>query len=237
MPAVAHTVVLLPGLDGTGELFSDLVALLQEHLETHVIRYPVSEDLSYSDLLALVEAQLPRGGPFVVVAESFSVPVVILWAAKNPPNLKGLIFCAGFAASPVRGLKRSLLRAFAPILFKIAPPGFMLRLLLVGCGAPRFLVSSLQSAISSVQPRVMASRFKAVLNCDVRNQLQKIDVPILYLRAQHDRVIPSSCGQEIAKMNSHCKIVKIRGPHLICQRNPTASADAIIQFMKDLENK
>ena len=42
------------------------------------------------------------------------------------------MICAGFVTSPVRGLLRSTYTLFAPILFRLALPEWVARLLLVG---------------------------------------------------------------------------------------------------------
>lgn len=230
----ALTMVLLPGFDGTGDLFKEFVASLPPGVETRIIPYPGCEKNSYADLLNLVQAGVPTSRPIIVVAESFSVPIAVLYAATNPSNLKALILCAGFARSPVRGVLKSMLRLMGPMLFRIAPPKLMIRSLLVGSGAPDSLVNNVRRAISSVQPRVLADRLQSVLTCDVRNNLAKIKVPMLYLRARRDRIVAASWGQEIANLNPLCTIADIEGPHLLLQQNPTESAHAIMRFIKEL---
>jgi pimeloyl-[acyl-carrier protein] methyl ester esterase len=56
--------VLLPGLDGTGDLFADFVSALPPTLDTKIARYPSERFLSYAELLPFVEAVIPRGRPF-----------------------------------------------------------------------------------------------------------------------------------------------------------------------------
>jgi len=100
------TLILLPGMDGTGELFERFLNVLPAWIHPKVVRYPSCQALSYTDLLALVRSTLPASEPFVVLAESFSTPIAIRLAAEGPPNLKALIICAGFIESPVRGVVR-----------------------------------------------------------------------------------------------------------------------------------
>jgi pimeloyl-ACP methyl ester carboxylesterase len=232
----AAQIVLLPGFDGTGELFDDFVANLPDDFEPCIARYPADENHSYGDLAHYVEKFVPASGPFVIAAESFSVPIAIQYAANNPPNLRGLVLCAGFASSPVRGLMRVLLRWASPMLFRVPFSRSMIRALLVGCGAPHSLVARVQSAVLSVQRNVLTNRLESVLNCDVRDEVAKIRVPMLYLRARHDRIVPASCGHEIANLNSLCTIAEINGPHLLLQRNPVESANAIVLFVKAQSN-
>lgn len=237
MPASAPTIVLLPGFDGTGDLFQDFVASLPDDFASHIVRYPTSEDLSYAALLALVRAAVLPSHPIVLVAESFSVPIAIIYAADNPSNLKALILCAGFARSPVCGIQRSILRWIGPVLFRIAPPRLMIRMLLVGRGASDSLLSRVRKAVLSVHRHVLVGRLNSVLDCDVRGDVAKNRVPMLYLRADRDRVIAASCGQEIANLNPLCTIAEINGPHLLLQRNPIESANAILSFIRKLEKQ
>jgi pimeloyl-ACP methyl ester carboxylesterase len=88
------TLVLLPGMDGTGELFANLVDAMPEPFELITVRYPTDQELSYSELKAFVQAACPVSRPFVLLAESFSTPAAIQYAATMPPNLCGLVLCA-----------------------------------------------------------------------------------------------------------------------------------------------
>jgi hypothetical protein len=79
--------VLLTGMDGTGDLFEPLIKALPG-IEIQVIRYPLDRSLSYPELLSLVTSSLSGSEPFALLAESFSTPIAIQLAAKRPPNLK-----------------------------------------------------------------------------------------------------------------------------------------------------
>ena len=96
--------VLLPGMDGTGELFSGFIAALPGTFEVVTVRYPTERYLPYSELENFVRAACPIFGPFMLVAESFSTPLAIQYAATSPANLAGIVLCTGFATSPVRGV-------------------------------------------------------------------------------------------------------------------------------------
>jgi pimeloyl-[acyl-carrier protein] methyl ester esterase len=104
------TLVLLPGMNGTGELFVPLLKTIGASIETVVINHPLTVPLSYSELEPVVRPQLPRG-PFILLGESFSRPIVISIAATQPKNLKGLVLSCAFASSP-----RPLARLALPLL-------------------------------------------------------------------------------------------------------------------------
>jgi hypothetical protein len=58
--------VLLPGLDGTGRLFSRFVKQLPEELEPRVVPLPTDRTLGYPELAAHVRGQLPQDLPFAL---------------------------------------------------------------------------------------------------------------------------------------------------------------------------
>jgi pimeloyl-ACP methyl ester carboxylesterase len=226
--------VLLPGMDGTGELFVPFIEALPVSFETVVARFPADSCLSYPRLAEIVQALLPVSEPFVLVAESFSTPLALQCAAAKPPNLKALVICAGFATSPLRGWRRSMLRRLAPLLFRISLPTSLTKELLAGSGASPSLISRVKNAVSSVQSNVLSDRLRLIFNCDARAELARIDTPILYLLATRDKLVPAWCAEQMHKIKPEMVIVPIDGPHLLLQREPRQTADAVADFVRGL---
>jgi pimeloyl-[acyl-carrier protein] methyl ester esterase len=227
--------VLLPGMDGTGNLFEGFIKALPDGFETRIVRYPPDAVQSYDELLKLVQGAISGSGPFVLFAESFSTPLAIRCAAGSPPNLRGLILCAGFASSPLRGWKRWACRSLTPFLFRGTAPAFAVRQFLVGPGASPELVQAVRKAVSFVKPRVLRGRVRSVIRCDARRELAQVSVPVYYLRAGKDRLVPVLLGEEIQRVNPRAKVESITGPHLILQREPQKCADAVARFVTQLD--
>jgi pimeloyl-[acyl-carrier protein] methyl ester esterase len=227
-------VVLLPGMDGTGKMFADFVKALPETFDVETVSYPVDQCLSYSELLGLVQSFVPRSERYVIVAESFSTPLAIQWAATNPPNLKGIVLCAGFVVSPVQGWLRSVCSYLAPLLFVVALPKSVARFLLVGSNASISLVATVRTAVSSVKSTVMSARLRAVLACDARAELAQVTMPILYLQATEDRLVNRVCVEEIRRIRPQTTVAAIAGPHLILQREPQLTAEVVVEFVRQL---
>ena len=227
--------VLLPGMDGTGDLFADFVRALPVKFDAVTVRYPIDRRLTYVELESIAEAAFPEREPFVLLAESFSTPLAIQIAALNPPNMRGLVLCAGFARSPVQGWKRYISALIARIVTRIQLPGLALTHFLVGPNALKLLLSSVRVAISRVEPDVLSFRLRSVLGCDVRRELNRVAVPILCLRAKNDRLVPEWCAEEIRCTSAHAIIETIDGPHLLLQREPEKSAAAITWFVQQLK--
>lgn len=225
--------VLLPGMDGSVELLRGFVAALPEGMDAETLWYPRDRWMDHRELAGTLRGALSVAEPFVLVAESFGVPLAILIAALDPPNLQGLVFCAGFATSPVRGWKRGVVWDLAPLLSRVAMPQFVARFLMVGDEAPRALVQSLTDAVSWVTPKVLSGRVRQSLTVNVLAELAQVKLPILYLQPMHDRVVAAACVEEMRMVNAG-RMVTIEGPHLLMQAEPALCAEAVVRFVRDL---
>ena len=153
------TLLLLPGMDGTGELFADFVTLLPSWIKPRMVSYPRDRSLSYHQLLPLLKAALPSDEPFVILAESFSTPLAVKFAAETPKGLRALVLCAGFVSPPrLRCVERHVALILAPVLFSFGLPKSVCRHFLVGDTAPKGLVDKVRATVSRVSGRVLAHR-------------------------------------------------------------------------------
>jgi pimeloyl-[acyl-carrier protein] methyl ester esterase len=222
--------LLLPGLDGTGELFADFVKSLSETYSAAVLKYPTDRFLNYTELKSLVELATQSSDPFVLVAESFSTPLAIKFAATRPSNLKGVVLCAGFATSPLKGLSRLFSILVMPFLFRMKLPGFAVKYFLIGPTSQQSLMTSVLAAVSSVEPKVLSGRLREVLSCDARIELSEIAVPILYLQADLDRLVPARCLEDVRQIIPQVEVARIAGPHLLLQCEPHLAAEVVARF-------
>lgn len=205
--------LLLPGLDGTGTLFTPLLDWLS--LTPVVARYPLQK-LSYGALLEQLLDGLPEG-PFALVAESFSGPLAIRLAYRRPPGLRALVLVSSFARFP-------WLR-WAPVwpwMFGRVPEralGWALT------GGDRRVTESLAAVVRSVPPEVLAFRVRQLLRADVRRQLRECPVPRLLLQGREDRLLRRPVWPGT---------VLVPGPHLLLQRYPQQSAGLIEAWLGSL---
>ena len=225
--------VLLPGMDGSGELFRGLETVLPEELETETLWYPADRYMKYGELAGTLRGAIPVDEPFVLVAESYGAPLAVLIASLEPPNLKGIVLCAGFVTSPLRGWRRTLLWDLIPLLSHVTMPGLVARYLLVGQEAPQALVELVIGAVSWLTPKVLGARVREVLNLDVRAELAQVKVPVLYLQASKDRLVDPGCAAEMEAVKPG-RVVTIESPHLILQCEAKIAADAITAFVEEL---
>jgi pimeloyl-[acyl-carrier protein] methyl ester esterase len=230
MPATSHpgkaiTIVLLPGMDGTGKLFAGFVAALGGAAKALVVAYPPDRELGYSELTDFARSQLPPGADFVLLGESFSGPIAIALAAERPPGLVGLVLCCSFARTPVPGssvLSRllPLLPLHTRILNAVAP-------LLIG----RTALVELRSALAGVRSSVLRRRLREVLQVDYSVLAASLDLPVLYLRALQDRVVPASECDHLLALIPSMQVVRFAAPHLLLQSSPVAAAASVRAFV------
>jgi pimeloyl-ACP methyl ester carboxylesterase len=226
--------VLLPGLDGTGQLFADFLAELPDTFKSTIVTYPTEKFLSNTELLPFVSAAVPKAGPFVLLAESFSTSIALGYAATNPPNLKGVVICAGFVFKPIAGWSWIVKSVAKPWFFRLRPPRRILEYFLVGANAPSTLIQQLRQALQIVSPTVLSCRVREALDCDARNDLARTSVPIMYVWAVHDRLLTKSCRSEILRIRPDVISAVVQGPHLILQREPRKVAKLVTTFVEQL---
>jgi len=224
------TLVLLPGLDGTGHLFQAFIAALGPQVRTVVVCYPPDQALDYTGLEAIARTFLPANEPYHLLAESFSGPIGISIAASAPPGLRGLILSCTFARNPLPWL------AFARPLIGLAPirslPMAVLSHFLLGRFDTTTQCAALKQALGGVSPRALRARAKAALSANVSADLEKVHVPILYLRASEDKLIPAACARLISSLAPAAKIETIQAPHFLLQTAPSAAIAAIMAWTK-----
>jgi pimeloyl-[acyl-carrier protein] methyl ester esterase len=223
--------VLLPGLDGTGELFADFLRALPSSLDTTVVSYPTNIFLPYSELLQRVRDAVPKTGPFLVLAESFSTPLALKYAATSPANLAAVVICAGFARNPLAGWSGFVKAVAKPWFFRLKPPQFVLEYFLVGKNAPPLLIQRLRQSLQRVHPEVLSSRVREVMDCDARSELARITVPVMALAALHDRLLSASCRRELLRVRPDIGFATIEGPHMLLQREPQKVANLVVPFI------
>ncbi len=226
------TLVLLPGMDGTGELFGPFIEALGHNVEAQVVRYPFAY-ASYAELKRFVREQLPRGKPFLLLGESFSGPIAISIAASRPKELVGLVLCCTFARCPVPHVSR--LGAVASALPIKWVPQWAINALLLGRFSTRKLRAAFSAALSQVPVSTLQERVRSVLSVDVSAQLAKIAVPVVYLRASSDRVVSAAASRHIAGVLPGVRVISMDAPHFLLQARPKEAAAIVCALAQEVE--
>jgi pimeloyl-ACP methyl ester carboxylesterase len=231
-PENAITLVLLPGMDGTGLLFGPLAAALREVCPVTIVAY--SHDTAsqtYAGLQTQAERALPPDGPLVLLGESFSGPIAMALAAKHPGRVVGLVLCCSFLRNPRPGLR--WLRALASIPAPL-PPGPVLSAMLLGRFATPGLRDLLNKALSGVPTAALRARLRAVLDIDVEMQARSLAMPVLYLQASRDHLVPAGAAAVVQQCCPQTVVHSLDAPHCLLQAVPETAAAALSAFIQGL---
>ncbi len=118
-----------------------------------------------------------------------------------------------------------------PLFFRFRPPDFVREYFTVGSGASETLKLALRRTVRSLRAEVIAKRARAVIDCDARQEIRQVRVPLLYLQATEDRLVDSRRLDEIKRLHPQTISISFRTAHLLLQREPRNAAKAIVEFL------
>jgi pimeloyl-ACP methyl ester carboxylesterase len=227
-----ETLLLLPGLDGTGRLFSPLLQELGHDFDLRPVAYPSDRVLGLDALAEHARAFAPRASRYAIVAESFSGPIALKLAAADSRGLTALILVATFVTPPIQGLLGAFVRAGAGVGMRLPVPlqrWWSARWL---TGGDTMLAGEVQTATASVRPTIVASRLRLLTRVDVRRELVLCKVPMLYIAGEHDRLVTRAHHRELTRLRPDIAVRELPAPHLVLQTQPKLAATEILRFAK-----
>ena len=220
--------LLLPGLNGSNRLFAPLLAELAG-LQVAPLQLP---EQGPQDSDSLISALLPQLGdsPFVLLGESFSGRLAYALAQLQPPGLRGVIFAAAFLARPQPLLPLS---RYLPLPKRLLSHDLLLKLLCVGQQASPELLALLREEIRQLPDALLRARLHTL--AQLHEPSRPLALPALHLWPQQDRLISRNAA---ASLNRHCsdlRQIALEGPHFILQSRAAACAQAIKEFIAELD--
>ena len=233
MTAAATTLVMLPGLDGTGLVFAPLMSCLPEGISTRVVSYPTDLVMSFQEHVDFARGQLPEDRKYVLLAESFSGPVSLQLLAKPPDNLLGVIFVATFARHPSPFLLDAACHLPQSLLLKLFTNPLFSRCLCLG-GASAEAVKLFSRALLSVKLSVLSSRLKILATLPPPPETT-FSGPALYIQASRDRLVPPRAAEALARHLPQLRVERVAGPHIVLLAQPENGARLISAFLSDLK--
>lgn len=222
--------VLMPGMDGTGDLFAPLVHALGPAQPVQVLRYPGDRAWGYTELLRCAREQLPAEEPFVLLGESFSGPLAWKLAASAVPNLRRLVLCCTFLDNPLAALG-PLPGWVSHWPLRHVPRRWINRFFL-GADSDGETQALLHSALARVSQKVLRARMRAVLDMKPIQDVLPAQLPTLCLRAAQDWIVPGAASDRLERRVSTAARVTLPGPHGLLQAQPVASARVIAEFVR-----
>lgn len=228
--ATPITLVLLPGMDGTGLLFAPVVRALPEWVKPVIVCYPGDRPLDYRGHLELVMAALPTDQPFALLGESFSGPLALMAAAQRPRGLCGVILCATFVSWPLQLPACVAGLAVALGLFRLKSTRLFSRIVMGG-NASVELKELFTKILARLPPEVLGARARAVMCVNCTEELRSCPVPVLALISDRDRIVSSRCGEMMQQIRPNMVTNHFDSPHLILQLATAAAVDRICRFL------
>lgn len=225
-------VILMPGLNGTDGLFQDFIKQSPEHFEPVALSYPTNEALTYEELTEWVCKKLSgESAPVVLVGESFSGPLSLFVANKIPENIIAVVLVASFISSPRPAFLKALPWSLG---FALTKPLYALRTVLSGSSKATYIIKAISAEMQKVQPKVLAHRVRQTLSVNAANALAACKLPILYMQAASDIVVPKSALRKILSITSSVKVAVFPTQHFLLQSAPNEAWLAISEFVGSL---
>jgi pimeloyl-ACP methyl ester carboxylesterase len=227
------TVVLVPGMDGTGLLFYRQVPLLARsyRVATYALRDTAATmEVLVTDLAQVIDTVAPTERRAVIVGESFGGALALSFALAKPEQVSRLVILNSFPY-------------FAPQL--------RLRLAAVGLGAlpwgtmglvrrmTAFRLHSSHTHRQEIQ-RFMEltarasragyiNRLKLLMQYDVRHRLHELRLPTLFLAADRDHLVPSVAQARYMGARVPGSVVRVLEGHgHICLIAPDIDLEALL---------
>lgn len=208
--------LLLPGLDGSAELFGEFVRR-RPSAEVHLVPYPFDPTWRIDDYVAHADMAARAVGPCTVIAESFSGPIA-LRLARRCECVAGVVWVASFLGCPNPLLKSVPIGAVGTRLRRWATSTALVRLMCLDFTVTPACVRDVQRVVRTLPIEVLRSRLRLLRDLGAHEMADELDQPWLALTAGRDRLVVSNSFPR----RSAGTITSVDGPHFLLQARPEA---------------
>jgi 3-oxoadipate enol-lactonase len=226
-------VVLVPGMDGTGQLFySQVPRLARSHrVATYTLRDVASLEILIADLARVIDTIAPVERRAVVIGESFGGAIALSLALAQPERVSALVVLNSFPYfAPQFRLHLAMygLRAMP-----WGAMGLVRRLTAFRLHSPhthrreirRFLALTAQASRDGY-----LARLKVLTQYDIRERLHDVRVPTLFLAADQDHLVPAvEQARYMAARVPDAAVRILAGHGHICAIAPDVDFEQIVQ--------
>jgi len=244
------TVLLVPGLGGTGDYWNPQIGAFAERYEVIVhdhrgtgqstkslITYSVEQ--MASDCLALMDALQIMSAH--VVGHSTGGAMAQIIASEKPERLKSAVYYASWTRADAQFRLCFYMRK--SILESQGPPGFART-------TPLFLFppwynrdhgEAMEAGEATLIPKlppseIIASRIEAILAFDRTHQLSRMSVPGLVVCAKDDILTPPYFSQELATGMPNARLEMLDdGGHACSITRPERFNEVVLKFLDEQE--
>lgn len=188
-------VILVPGMNGTGELFYRQIPRLERsyRVATYSLRDDAeSLDVLASDLAHAVDVAAPDDRRAIIVGESFGGAVALTFAVQYPERVAALVILNSFAYFAPQHRLRLAIAGLSLVPWDIMPlvrrvTAFRLH----SRHTHRTEVKQFIAMTARATREGYINRLKLLTRYDVRDRLQDIRRPTLFLASEYDHLVPA----------------------------------------------
>jgi pimeloyl-ACP methyl ester carboxylesterase len=226
-----ESLVLVPGIDGTGLTFHKQVPLLERRFAVTTTR--LRDDIDRMDDLVedlRREIDATAREPVTLLGESFGGALILSFALAYPDRVKRLVVLNSFANLDSQArlwlayhLARIVPWKLMPIWRQISARG------LHSPATTRDEVRRFQRMMNASTQQGYVSRLRILRSYDVRDRLGTIAAPVLYLAADRDHLVPSvRQAQMMGKLTPNATVRILEGHGHICLIAPNMDLSKIL---------
>lgn len=190
-----RAVVLVPGMNGTGELFYRQVPRLEQsyRVATYALRDDAENlELLAADLSRVVDVVAPIERRAIIVGESFGGAVALTFALGYPSQVAALVILNSFAHFAPQLRLRLAIAGLAVLPWGAMP--LVRHLTAFRLHSPhthRAEVKQFIELTAHATRNGYINRLKLLRRYDVRDRLHDIRQPALFLASEHDHLVPA----------------------------------------------
>ncbi len=231
--------IYVPGLDGTGELFYRQIPVLSPRFR--VVTYRLRDSARrmselVSDVGHMLDAGAPGNEPAILVGESFGGALSMHFALAHPERVRALVILNSFASFTPRyrlHLAMGGVRAMPWEGMRLVRRVAALRL--HSAHTERSEVERFLTLTRSTTREGYLNRLRMLTTYDLRAELHALRVPVLYLAADRDHLIPSVAEANfMASRVPRATVRVLRGHGHSCFLSHDVNLDTVLSEWPDL---
>jgi pimeloyl-ACP methyl ester carboxylesterase len=229
-----ESVVLVPGMDGTGMLFYRQVPLLARSYRavTYALRDTAATmEVLVADLARVIDTVAPTERRAIVVGESFGGALALSFALAHPQQVSGLVILNSFPYfAPQLRLRLAALGLGA---LPWGAMGFVRRLTAFRLHSPhthRREIQRFMELTARASREGYLSRLKLLRQYDVRHRLHELSPPTLFLAADRDHLVPSIAQARYMAARAPGSVLRVLEGHgHICLIAPDIDLEQLLE--------
>jgi surfactin synthase thioesterase subunit len=216
-------VLFLPGLDGTGLLFNDVINALPDNIDIEIISLNQTQGATNQDQAKQIAKRFAQFELFIV-AESYSGRIAYELCNILEGNVIGIVFIASFISRPSFTSKFA---TFFPT--PLLKPNFINNWLIQKVGfsgqTDYELANQVFKSLANADPMKLKERLRNI--SELKDPQKTHIVPVTYIRPTRDYLVSNNAVDEVNLAFKNMNTISISGGHFIAQSRAEECAKII----------